>query len=176
MQATGNKPPISVPAKGKYLFKDMHLSAAYFELPLKLPAAFPANTMTAQRILTVLAMEQQTAKQEQLAEVLFKFYWEEDTDISQLDNLKRALATCGFSNKEVDAIVLKANSPEAKKQLKDTTEEAVARGAFGAPTMFVHTADGTEHMIWGSDRFHILFPLIGVPWTGPNPPKGGAKL
>lgn len=36
--------------------------------------------------------------------------------------------------------------------------------------MFITSHDGArEEMFFGSDRFHILFPMIGVPWTGPNP-------
>ena len=34
------------------------------------------------------------------------------------------------------------------------TEEAVDRGAFGAPTMFFTEEDQEEQMFWGSDRSH----------------------
>lgn len=37
--------------------------------------------------------------------------------------------------------------PAVKDRLKAVTEEAVARGVFGAPTMFVG-----EQMFWGQDR------------------------
>jgi 2-hydroxychromene-2-carboxylate isomerase len=38
-----------------------------------------------------------------------------------------------------------------KQALRTTTEEAVARGVFGAPTFFV----GTE-MFWGQDRLDFV--------------------
>jgi 2-hydroxychromene-2-carboxylate isomerase len=44
-----------------------------------------------------------------------------------------------------------ANDAEVKAALRATTEEAVARGVFGAPTMFV----GTE-MFFGQDRLDAV--------------------
>ena len=44
-------------------------------------------------------------------------------------------------------------SNDVKKELKNVTEEAVDRGAFGSPTMFFTDSDGqNEQMFWGSDR------------------------
>ena len=44
-----------------------------------------------------------------------------------------------------------ANDPEVKDRLKAVTQEAVARGVFGAPTFFV---DG--QMYWGQDRLDFV--------------------
>jgi len=43
------------------------------------------------------------------------------------------------------------------------TESAVDRGAFGAPTIFVHKSGGAPagEMYFGSDRFHLIFPEVG---------------
>jgi len=124
----------------------------------------------------ILFAENNNTKQETVTDNLFKLYWEQDKDISQIDTLKQALAASGFAENEITSLIEKSNSPDIKKLLKDTTEEAISRGAFGAPTMFVQTPKG-EEMIFGSDRFYILFPLIGVPWTGPDPAaKGSSKL
>ena len=50
-------------------------------------------------------------------------------------------------------------------------------GAFGAPTMFVtNVKTGKEEMYFGSDRFYLLFPAIGVPHEGPHPGKAASKL
>jgi len=176
MQATGNKPPASLPAKGKYLMTDLYLSSKYFGLPLTVPSRFPSNTLQVQRVLCVLPPE----KQEKLAEELFKIYWEEDGDLADLETIRNALTKCGCTPAEVDETIQKANDANGgKKILKDNTDDAVAKGAFGAPTMYVkvhneQTKKTEEVMIWGSDRFHIVFPLIGVPWTGPK--ADGARL
>jgi 2-hydroxychromene-2-carboxylate isomerase len=44
-------------------------------------------------------------------------------------------------------LLARAEEPHIKQRLKETTEEAVARGVFGAPTFFVG-----DEMFWGQDR------------------------
>lgn len=36
MNATGNRPPMMVPAKGMYMDKDLKRNAAYFQVPIKM--------------------------------------------------------------------------------------------------------------------------------------------
>jgi len=43
------------------------------------------------------------------------------------------------------------SDPAVKDRLKRNTEEAVARGVFGAPTFFVG-----EQMFWGQDRLDFV--------------------
>ena len=54
---------------------------------------------------------------------------------------------------------------------KAVTEEAVERGAFGAPTMFFHQDGENEQMFWGSDRFEMVAQIYNTEWIGPNPNK-----
>jgi 2-hydroxychromene-2-carboxylate isomerase len=58
------------------------------------------------------------------------------------------LQQAGFDAQQVLAL---AADPEVKERLKSVTQEAVARGVFGAPTFFV---DG--HMYWGQDRLDFV--------------------
>ena len=58
-----------------------------------------------------------------------------------------------FSEKEAEELLQQTKNPEIKGELMKTTEGAVERGAFGAPTMFVG-----DEMYFGSDRFHFMFP------------------
>ena len=46
----------------------------------------------------------------------------------------KALSEAGF---DPAALLALSADPEVKALLRSTTEEAVARGAYGAPTMFV---------------------------------------
>ena len=48
---------------------------------------------------------------------------------------------------DVDAAWVEANTPEIKAALKAQTEEAIAKGIFGAPSFTV----GSE-LFWGNDR------------------------
>ena len=48
-QATGNRPPISVPLKGSYLFKDLARYARRYGVPLNMNPHFPINTLRLKR-------------------------------------------------------------------------------------------------------------------------------
>jgi 2-hydroxychromene-2-carboxylate isomerase len=54
-----------------------------------------------------------------------------------------------------DELLAAAAAQENKDALRRSTEEAVERGSFGAPTFFVHR-DGEEEMFWGNDRLHFV--------------------
>ena len=47
------------------------------------------------------------------------------------------------------------SDPAVKQQLKDNTDEAVARGVFGAPTFFVG-----DQMFFGQDRLEFVVPAL----------------
>jgi 2-hydroxychromene-2-carboxylate isomerase len=54
-----------------------------------------------------------------------------------------ALAAAGLDG---EALVARAGDPENKQRLREATDEAIARGVFGVPTLFV---DG--ELFWGTD-------------------------
>ncbi len=60
------------------------------------------------------------------------------------------------------------------------TDDAVALGAFGAPTLIVKkTPDAAPLMFFGSDRFHLIFQALGVAAGSGGPKQYGqikAKL
>ena len=58
------------------------------------------------------------------------------------------LQQAGF---DAAALLALASDPEVKDQLKAVTQEAVARGVFGAPTFFVG-----DQMFWGQDRLDFV--------------------
>lgn len=62
------------------------------------------------------------------------------------------LSETGYSKEEVERIMTATQSPEIKKALTDRTQEAVDRGAFGAPWFWVTNAKGEQEPFFGSDR------------------------
>lgn len=50
-EATGNKMPASVPAKAKYMFKDLQLWARHYGVAFQFPKIFPINSLLPQRLL-----------------------------------------------------------------------------------------------------------------------------
>ncbi len=144
MKATGNQPPATLPARAPYLLRDVQRWAAKYGVPLQFPRRFPANTLLAQRMLTAL----QSDEVARLAPGFFALYWAEGGDVTDPDTLRGRADALGFDG---GALLAAAAGDEVKDRLKATTDEAVRRGAFGAPTFFF---DG--EMYFGNDRLVLL--------------------
>lgn len=57
-----------------------------------------------------------------------------------------------FEENEVEEIMQKATEKEWKDKLMGNTKEALEKGAFGAPWMWVRNKEGKEEPFFGSDR------------------------
>ena len=142
---TGNAPPFmrdaDVKGKNEYAMLEMNRYIAKHGLTkFKMNPKFPFNTVTLQRLL--LAVE--PAERIKLVEALQPGVWEQGLDVTDLDVLGKILTDAGYDAK---ALLEKTQDPAVKQQLMDNTEQAVARGAFGIPTMYV---DG--EMYFGKER------------------------
>ena len=146
-QATGNASPATVPAKGRYMNADMARFARRYGVPLASNPFFPINTLMLMRGATGAQLRAPGRFQAYLRGV-FHAMWVEPQNLNDPAITAQALAVAGFEAAEVLGW---ANDAEVKAGLRATTEEAVARGMFGAPTMFV----GSE-MFFGQDRLDFV--------------------
>lgn len=147
-KATGNDLPIKVPTKARWLLTDMTRWAAHYQIPFAMPKRFPLITLRTQRFLAAIERTA-PAQVPAVALALFGAYWARGEDVT----LDPVLAAAAAAGEGLDAAALLAAIDEqaTKDQLRATTDEAVRRGAFGAPTMFVGDA-----MFWGNDRLPLL--------------------
>ncbi|MDQ2928125.1 MAG: 2-hydroxychromene-2-carboxylate isomerase [Pseudomonadota bacterium] len=146
-KATGNASPVSVPAKGRWMNEDIARWAARYAVPFRHNSHFPINTLTLMRIATGLQMRR-PENFDRYVEVVHRAMWEEPVNLGDPEVLGRTLAGAGF---DAEAFAALAADPEVKARLIATTEEAVARGVFGAPTFFVGGA-----MYFGQDRLDFV--------------------
>jgi 2-hydroxychromene-2-carboxylate isomerase len=144
-EATGNKPPIGVPAKGRNLGEDLKRWARFYDVPFQWPGLFPLNSVASLRAGIAAA---RAGKAAEFAKAAMRVYWTEGRDLSQAAELKAIADSVGLDG---DAIVAATADPSVKDELRSNTEEAVKRGAFGAPTFFVG-----DEMFWGNDRLELL--------------------
>jgi 2-hydroxychromene-2-carboxylate isomerase len=144
-EATGNRMPAAVPAKGKHLFRDVQRWAQHYGVPVGFPKVFPVNSVLALR--AGLAASAQ-GKGAEFAKAVMRAYWGDGNDIGQPEVVSAVAASVGLDG---PALLLQAQEQPVKDQLRANTEEAVKRGAFGAPTFFVG-----EQMFWGNDRLVLL--------------------
>ncbi|MES2098288.1 MAG: 2-hydroxychromene-2-carboxylate isomerase [Pseudomonadota bacterium] len=151
-QATGNASPATVPAKARYMDADMARFARRYGVPLASNPFFPINTLLLMRGATGAQLRAPERFQDYLRGV-FHAMRVAPQNLNDPATAAQALTAAGFDPAEVMGW---ANDPEVKAALRATTEEAVARGVFGAPTMFV----GTE-MFFGQDRLDFVRAALG---------------
>lgn len=146
-EATGNSAPALVPAKAQYMIRDLQRWSETYDIPLEMPSDFPINTLLAQRAI-IAAGEEDPSNIEALAEVLFRRYWVEDSDVSDGGVVAGAADEIGLDG---PGIVARTQDQSVKDILHENSDEAVERGAFGAPTFFVD-----DEMFWGNDRLDFV--------------------
>lgn len=146
-KATGNASPVTIPAKGSWMWKDIGLWAKRYGVTLAPNPYFPINTLTLMRGAVGLQMRQ-PEKFRHYVDVIFRAMWEKPVNLGDVAVLGATLQGASFDAAAFTALV---GDPEVKAELIANTEEAVARGAFGAPTMFVG-----EHMFFGQDRLEFV--------------------
>ena len=145
-KATGNHSPAEIAAKSKWMNQDLQRWAARYGATFARNPHFPINTMTLMR--GAVGMQMRGLDFPKYAEAIFHAMWAEPRNLGDPQELAVVLRQAGF---DADAFQSMVNDPAVKEQLKKNTEEAVARGVFGAPTFFVG-----EEMFWGQDRLDFV--------------------
>lgn len=136
-----------VPAKAAYMLKDLADWARAADLRIVFPPkVFPVNSVRAMRSCLVAAHE---GKLVPLARALFRAYWGDDRDISKPEVLAACATAAGLDAARVAQAI---EAPDVKAQLKANTDDLIARGGFGSPTLFVNRTD----MYFGNDRLPLV--------------------
>ncbi len=131
--ATGNHSPTEVPAKGRYMMDDLKRFAQRHAIPFSHNPFFPINTLMLMRGAAGLQMQDE-AKMLRFVDAVYRAIWVDAKDMNNPEVVGAVLAGAGFDPAAVLALVA---DPAVKERLKATTQDAVERGAFGAPTFFV---------------------------------------
>ena len=138
-----------VPAKLAYQKKDMADWARLAGLAIKMrPTVFPVNSVKAMRGCIFLSKDS-GRDMVPFARAVFEIYWGEDQDISQDAVLTEVCERVGVDPQRLLAGI--AQQP-IKDQLKANTDEVMARGGFGSPTIFMDKTD----MYFGNDRLPLV--------------------
>ena len=146
-QATGNKSPMEVPAKGRYMHGDLERFAQRYGVPFSQNPFFPINTLTLMRGAVGLQIHD-PSKMIPYVDAVFRAIWVDAQDMNDPATVGKVLHQAGF---EPQAMLALTQEQEVKDRLKAVTQDAVARGVFGAPTFFVDS-----QMYWGQDRLDFV--------------------
>ena len=151
-QATGNACPITVPAKGKYMLADLARFAQRYGVPMRFNPHFPINTLALMRAAVGLQLHD-PARFDTYVTAVFRAMWVDGRNMGDPAVVAEVLARAGL---DPQAVLALTGEVAVKDALKSSTEEAVRRGAFGAPTMFV----GAQ-MFFGQDRLDFVREALG---------------
>ncbi|HEY0826355.1 MAG TPA: 2-hydroxychromene-2-carboxylate isomerase [Ramlibacter sp.] len=146
-QATGNRSPMEVPAKGQYLQDDLQRFARRYGVPFRHNPHFPINTLMLMRGALGLQMRE-PQRMVPYVDAVYRAIWVDGRNMNDPAVVAGVLQQADFDPAKLLAL---AQDAAVKDQLKVVTQEAVARGVFGAPTFFVG-----DQMFWGQDRLDFV--------------------
>ena len=117
-------------AKMKNRKDDLMRWAQRFDLAFQVPSEFPIKTS---RVLRGALVMREYGLEEQYMDEIFRRYWEEnDASIQHYDGLGASVAKLGV---DVDQFVARAESEQVRQSIITQTNDALAAGIFGAPSM-----------------------------------------
>jgi 2-hydroxychromene-2-carboxylate isomerase len=134
------------PRKASYSGKDLQDWARLAGIAIGKPQPFPVNAVLEMRCC--LAADEK-GKLIPFAREAFKAYWGDLKDVSKPEVIADVCRTAGLNP---DEILERAAAIYIKDKLRANTEEVIARGGFGSPTMFVNGTD----MYFGNDRLPLV--------------------
>jgi 2-hydroxychromene-2-carboxylate isomerase len=147
----GQKGPAEIPAKRRYVFKDVLRRGALLGVPIAPPPTHPFNPLLALRTVLVAPAERQRA----LIDALFAATWGR-ARVKGLERPETVAAAAEEAGVAAPPLLERAGSQEAKDALRRVTDHAIAVGVFGVPTMVV---DG--ELFWGLDSLDLLERHLG---------------
>jgi len=127
--------------KGRYMWRDLARICEHLGLPLRHPSHFPRNGLLPARVACAGAGESWGPA---FVRGVYSANFADDRDISRPEVVGEILAAVGADAK---AVLERALSDENKQALRRQSDEAIARGIFGAPSFFAG-----DELFWGNDR------------------------
>ena len=143
----GSTGPAELPAKRVHTYRLCQFLAEREGLPMRFPPRHPFNPLAALRLLTALGAPMPAVR------AVFEFVWAEGRDPSEPGEFAALGARLGAGDPEA-----LANAAAAKAALRAATDEAVAAGVFGVPTLLI---DGT--VFWGADAMPMAERYLADP-------------
>ncbi len=147
-KVSGAQPLTMVPLKGDYSIHDFKRTARFHGIEFNFPNVFPIASQNAARAVLWLQANAGEDKARSFAKAVYRAFFVEGKDISDLANLQAVMTQEGL---DVARLLDAINQPAIKEQLKQEVEQAVKNGVFGSPYIVV---DGEP--FWGFDRFDQL--------------------
>ncbi len=137
--------PAEIEPKNRWMIIDVLRKARLLGLPLNPPESHPFNPLLCLRIAIAAKA---TASCYEIIDQLFAAVWADSQDVTDPQILIKATGTDGVAG---ETLLAEASSDAVKAALRANTENALARGVFGVPSMMLG-----ERLFWGYDDLRFL--------------------
>lgn len=135
LAAHGHKGPAEIASKRRFTYRFVVWQAAKLGIPLKFPAEHPFNPLALLRLAIAADCEPSAVRR------IFRFVWRD----GRLGDLPIEWAEL-ISELDIPDAASRIASSEVKDALKKNTDDAIARGVFGVPTLAIG-----DELFWGVD-------------------------
>jgi len=143
-KATGNTMPAVCAPKAQNMLVDLARWGKRYGVPFAMSSHFPLNTIKPERLIVAAG----AARAGDLALAFFRGMWVDDRNIADEAVMRAIVEAQGL---DANALLAAIETPAVKDALRANTDEAIARGMFGAPAMFVG-----DELFWGNDRLDFV--------------------
>ena len=151
--ANGQKGPAEIPVKRVFTYRFALWQAKKLSIPLKFPPEHPFNPLPLLRLAIACDCAPQAVHR------IFRFVWKD----GRLPDLPIEWAEL-CSELAIDDGDARIASAEVKDALRRNTDEAIARGVFGVPTLAI----GAE-LFWGADATRMAIDYVTAGSRFPDP-------
>jgi 2-hydroxychromene-2-carboxylate isomerase len=135
LKAHGHKGPAEIPAKRRFTYRFLVWQARKLGVPFKFPAVHPFNPLPLLRLAVAADCDPEAVRR------IFRFVWRD----GRLGDLPIEWAEL-MSELHLPDAQVRIDSPEVKAALRRNTDEAIAKGVFGVPTLAIG-----DELFWGVD-------------------------
>jgi 2-hydroxychromene-2-carboxylate isomerase len=152
--AHGQKGPAEIPAKRAFTYRFVLWQAKRLGIPIKLPHEHPFNPLPLLRLAIACDCDGAAIHR------IFRFVWR-DGRLPDLP-IEWAELTHDLGLRDADARIAE---PEVKDTLRRYTDEAIALGVFGVPTLALR-----GELFWGADATQMAadYAAAGCCWSDPE--------
>jgi 2-hydroxychromene-2-carboxylate isomerase len=153
LDATGQKGPAEIPAKRTFTYRFCIWQAKRLGIPFKFPPEHPFNPLPLLRLAIACDSAGDAVHR------IFRFVWR-DGRLPDLP-IEWAELVGLLDAHDADARI---GTAQVKDELRRNTDEAIARGVFGVPTLAI----GSE-LFWGVDATQMAADYVAAGCRYPDP-------
>lgn len=152
LKAHGQLGPAEIPAKRDWTYRQVSWLGHHHGVPLELPSVHPFNPLPLLRLGLACANDEAPGETSRyVAEQLFHHVWHGGLDASDPQRLATLQALLQDHMAQRQKPWHAPDSEVVKQRLRASTDEALALGLFGVPSMVVN-----GRVFWGQDALPIL--------------------